>query len=199
MEVDYFCSLVSPWTYMGHQRLMAIAARHGATVNFKPTNLGQVFPVSGGLPLAKRAPQRQAYRMMELKRWREHLGVALTLEPRFFPVNETAARHAVVAVMESGGDPEPLIFAVLRAVWSEEKDISDPPTLRTVVEGAGLDADAVLAAAQSPEVAARAEALTQEAVDAGVFGAPTYRVGSELFWGQDRLEFVERALSRAAG
>ncbi len=93
MEIDCFLSLVSPYTYMGHERFLQIAARGGATVNFKPTDRGKVFPVSGGLPLAKRSPRRRACRMMEPKRRRGLLGVPLTLEPRFFPGRDEAAGH----------------------------------------------------------------------------------------------------------
>lgn len=199
MEIDYFLSLISPYTYMGHERFLQIAARAGATVNFKPTDLGKVFPVSGGLPLAKRSPQRRAYRMMELKRWREFLDVPLTLEPRFFPVRDEAARRAVIAAMQAGHQPGRLIFGFLRGVWAEERDISDPATIGAILEENGLAAGPLLQAAQGDRVAEGDAAITQQAIDAGVFGAPTYSLAGNLFWGQDRLDFLERALQATGG
>ena len=118
--VDYFLSPVSPWTYLGHDRLVAIARRHGATVRVKPMDLGRVFPVSGGVPLAKRAPQRQAYRLHELVRWRDHLGVPLQVHPRHFPVPADAAAMAIVAAdLAAGGDAALLLAgALMRACWA---------------------------------------------------------------------------------
>lgn len=197
MHIDYYVSLMSPWTYLGSARIEAMAARHGATTTIWPVDFGQVFPVSGGLPLPKRAPQRQAYRMMELKRWRAHLGVPITLTPKFFPGNELPAALSAIAVRE-GGDGAGAIrlaHAVLRGVWEEEKDAADPATLAGIIASVGLDPAAVAARAQSPEIAARRGADTKRAIELGVFGAPSYVIDGEIFWGQDRLEFVERKLA----
>ena len=101
-HVDYYVSLNSPWTYLGSKRFEAMAQKHGADVTIWPVDFGSVFAVSGGLPLPKRAPQRQAYRMMELKRWRDHLGVKITLEPKYFPSNEVPAAQCVIALREQG-------------------------------------------------------------------------------------------------
>lgn len=197
--VDYYFTPVSPWTWLGHERFAAMCARHGATIRVKPCDIGgKVFPVSGGLPLAKRAPQRQSYRMMELKRWRSHLGIALTLEPKFFPTNPELASLLIVGATRLGPHPAmALAGAFLRACWVEERDVSDVTTLRRVMVDEGFDADVLLRMARSAEVRAAYEANTQEAIERGVFGAPTYVIGDELFWGQDRLEFVERALAGA--
>jgi 2-hydroxychromene-2-carboxylate isomerase len=149
------------------------------------------------LPLAKRAPQRQAYRMMELKRWRAHLGMPINLTPKFFPGNEQLAACSVIAVREKidGGRAIRLAHAVLRGVWAEEKDAGDRATLAGIIAGVGLDAEPVLALAASPEIAERRQQDTKNAIELGVFGAPTYVIDGELFWGQDRLEFVDRKLS----
>ncbi|TWT15561.1 2-hydroxychromene-2-carboxylate isomerase [Reyranella sp. CPCC 100927] len=195
-HIDYYASLISPWTYLGSARIEALAARHGATVTIWPVDFGQVFPASGGLPLPKRAPQRQAYRMMELKRWRAHLGVPINLQPKFFPANEQPAARSVIAVRETGDGAKAiaLAHAVLRGVWEEEKDISDPQTLAGIIAGIGLDPAKIAAAAESPEIMARREADTKRAIDRGVFGAPSYVIDGEIFWGQDRLDFVDRKL-----
>jgi len=196
-HVDYYVSLNSPWTYLGSKRFEAIAKRHGASVTIWPVDFGAVFAVSGGLPLPKRAPQRQAYRMMELKRWRDHLGVPLTLQPKFFPANEAPAARAVIALREQGrmADAIRVGHAVLHALWVDEKDTGDAATLRAIVAGCGLDADAVMKAADTPEIAAAREAYTKHAIAQGVFGAPSFVIDGEIFWGQDRLDFVDRKLA----
>src|SRR5216110_3546636 len=130
-HVDYYLSLNSPWAYLASKRLEAIAQKHGAAVTIWPVDFGSVFSVSGGLPLPKRAPQRQAYRMMELRRWRDQLGVKITLEPKFFPANEVPAARCVVALREQGrmADAIKVAHAVLNALWTEEKNTGDGPTL----------------------------------------------------------------------
>jgi 2-hydroxychromene-2-carboxylate isomerase len=193
--VRYFFTPVSPWTYLGHERFVAIARRTGARVLVRPVDLGRVFPVSGGLPLGKRAPQRQAYRLHELARWREAIGVPLNLHPKHFPVPaDLAAKTIVAADLAAGTDAAlSLAGALMRACWAEERDVSDPATVAAVVAEQGLDDGAL--AARADEAAKAFDAYTQEAIDAQVFGAPWYQVGDEPFWGQDRLEFVERALA----
>ncbi len=196
-HVDYYVSLNSPWAYLGSRRFEAIAARHKAGVTIWPVDFGSVFAVSGGLPLPKRAPQRQAYRMMELKRWRDHLGVTLTLEPKFFPANEVPAARCVIALREQGrmADAINLAHAVLAALWAEEKNTGDSATLREIIAGCGLDADAVIGAANDPALDTAREAYTRRAIEQGVFGAPSFVIDGEIFWGQDRLDFVDRKLA----
>ncbi len=194
--VDYYFAPHSPWTYLGHQRFIDLIMSHQAAMNLKPVDLGKVFPASGGLPLAKRAPQRQAYRLMELRRWRDHLGVPLNLEPKFFPVNPELASLVIIAAGHNKSAVAPsLAYDLMRAVWAEERDIADLQTVKNIIRAKGLPADELLAQAQSPETKAAYEALTKEAMDRGVFGAPTYVYRDELFWGQDRLEFLDRALA----
>jgi len=193
--VDYCHFLISPYAYLGSRRFTEITARRGATVNVIPISAAKVFPVSGGLPLAKRAPQRQAYRLVELARWRDHLGLPLNLRPKFFPADETKAARMVVAARRAGQDALALSNAVLRAVWAEERDIADPDTLAAIVREAGFDAGALAEAAADSTVEADYDAGTDAAIAVGVFGSPTYVIEGELFWGQDRLDFVDRALA----
>jgi len=195
--VDYYFSPQSPWTYLGHERFGEIARAAGATINVFPVDLGRVFPVSGGLPLAKRAPQRQAYRLVELRRWSEHLGQPLQLQPRYFPVASDDAAKLIVAVDMHDGSAAAMRIAgaVLRGVWVEEKNIADPATLQAMLGACALPARR-LDDSQSQAVHERYEADSQRAIDGGVFGAPTYVVAGELFWGQDRLDFLERRLAR---
>ena len=193
-SIDYFFSAGSPWSYLGHQRFAEMATRHGATVQVKPVDYARVFPLSGGLPLKQRPLQRQAYRMAELKRFRAHLGVPLTLEPKFFPVSGDPAALAIIAADALAGPAAAmqLAFACMRACWVEERNIGDADMVAAIVREQGLDATKL------DRVAAKGkyDAFTEEAIALGVFGAPTYVIAGELFWGQDRLAFVERALAR---
>jgi 2-hydroxychromene-2-carboxylate isomerase len=193
--IEYYFTPVSPWTYLGHDRFLALAASAGATVEYKPTDYGKVFPISGGLPLGKRAPQRQAYRLFEMKRWSSHLGLALNPHPKFFPVSADLAARFLVAADRGGADMGRLLSAVTRAVWAEERDIADPTTLIALAESVGIDGRALLDAADGEAVRTAYEAHTEDAIAAQVFGAPTYIYRGEPFWGQDRLDFLERALA----
>lgn len=193
--IDYYFTPASPWAYLGHQRFVDIAKRRGAHINVKPVDFGRIFPVSGGLPLAKRAPQRQSYRMMELKRWRAFLGIPLNLQPKFFPPDAAPASLLIIAADRKELGALALAGAIMRAVWAEDRNIADPETLKMIAREQGRDAALLAATAAEPETKALFDAYTQEAIDRGVFGAPTFAYGEELFWGQDRLEFVDRALA----
>jgi len=198
LHVDYYASLNSPWTHLGAARLMAMVARHGATVRIYPVDFGTIFAASGGLPLPKRSPLRQAYRLQELERWRRSLGIPIQLKPRFSPTNERPAAHCVIAVRETVGDAPAIALAhrVLKALWEEEADTGDQGTLATLIGDVGLDAPSVLQQADEERWASRRVADTDAALARGVFGAPSYVIGEEIFWGQDRLEFLERRLGR---
>jgi 2-hydroxychromene-2-carboxylate isomerase len=197
-RIDYYASLNSPWTHLGAARIEALAAEHGAALRIFPVDFGPIFAASGGLPLPKRAPQRQAYRMQELARWRDHLGVPITLQPRHFPAKEQLAACCTVALRETVGDAAALRFAhrVLKALWEEERDTGDPAALAALLAECGQDAEAVLRVGAEPRWAERRGADTRAALDRGVFGAPSYVIGDDIFWGQDRLEFVARRLAR---
>jgi 2-hydroxychromene-2-carboxylate isomerase len=193
--IDYYFAPQSPWTYLGHQRFVQIAQAAGATVRVMPMDLGQVFPLSGGLPLGKRAPQRQAYRLVELARFSKAMHLPLNLHPQFFPVAGDPAAKLIIAVNMHHGTEAALAItgAVLSAVWQEERDIADAATLAALLSEHQLDA-ACLTLSNTPEVQSRYDSFTQSAINAQVFGAPTYVVNGEVFWGQDRLDFVAEAL-----
>jgi carboxymethylenebutenolidase len=194
--IDYYCSLQSPWTYLGHQRLYAMATKYDAAIHIRPVDFATVFPATGGLPLPKRSPQRQAYRMQELKRWRQFLGLPLTLQPQYFPASERLAAGMVIALRDT--QPEQaltLAGAVLRAVWAEERDIGDRATLLAIAAENALDGSALLAEAEQDKYSDIIARDSQAAISRGVFGAPSYVYDDEVFWGQDRLDFLERALA----
>ena len=194
--VDYYFTSVSPFSYLGHQRFTQIAAKHGARVNVKPIDLGKVFPVSGGLPLKQRAAQRQAYRLVELARWRDALGVPITLEPKYFPAPPEAAALLIIATDLAHGTPAAMgmALALCRACWVEDRNVADVETLREIARAQGRDPDQLMSADATAAAKAKYDAYTQEAIDRGVFGAPSYVIDGQIFWGQDRLDFVDRAL-----
>jgi 2-hydroxychromene-2-carboxylate isomerase len=194
--VTYFMTPVSPWTYLGHARLVAMAKALDAQVDIKPVDLGKIFSVSGGLPLSKRAPQRQAYRLADLARWSAHLGVALNLQPKFFPAPpELAAKMIIAARTTLGADAAlELAGAVMRALWAEEKNIADEATLAQIADLCGHDGRMLLKSADTAGVQEQLDKNTDEAIAANVYGSPWYVVDGEGYWGQDRLDFVERAL-----
>jgi carboxymethylenebutenolidase len=195
MDIQYYFTPVSPWAYLGHERFRAIAKAADARVEVLPVDFGAIFPVSGGLPLAKRAPQRQAYRLVELRRFSEWLKVPLHVQPRHFPVDAGPAARLIIATNAAAGPPAALTLAgaMMRAVWAEERNLADRETLAALLAENSLAAS-LLAESEAPEVAACYETNTQRAIAAGVFGAPSYVVDGEIFWGQDRLEFLERRL-----
>jgi len=195
---EYFFAPHSPWTYLGHGRLVALARQYGVQVEIKPCDLGKVFNVSGGLPLAKRAPQRQAYRLVELKRWSDFLGLPLNLQPKFFPVPpDLAARFIIAAQLAHGTNTAlDLAGAVMRALWAEEKNISDADTLAGIAAPLDLDGKALVKSAETASAQAEYDRFTDQAMAGNVFGSPWYVVDGEPYWGQDRLDFVERAFAK---
>ena len=197
LVIDYYFAPQSPWTYLGHQRLQDIAAAAGATIELLPADYGRIFPVSGGLPLPKRAPQRQAYRLVELARFSQHLGLPLNLHPKHFPVPADDAARLIIAVQQHDGTAAALAFtgALMRAVWVEDRHIADPATLAALLAESGLGAQR-LEQSRGAATQQAYDANTERAITLGVFGAPTYAVQGELFWGQDRLDFLQRRLAR---
>ena len=193
--IDFYFVPQSPWTYLGHTRFAQMAHAAQAVVRVLPIDLGKVFPISGGLPLGQRAPQRQAYRLIELARFSSHLDVPLNVKPKYFPVAGDDASRLIIAVDQHDGSQAALKIsgAIFSAVWAQERDIASKNVLAELLEEAGLKSER-LGQADAPEVQAQYETNTQQAIAANVFGAPTYVVDGEMFWGQDRLDFLERKL-----
>ena len=193
--VDYYLSLNSPWSYMGHRRIADLAERHRLAVRLHPVDFtGVIFPATGGLPVGKRSPQRQAYRLVELERWRKHLDIALNIHPRFWPADEALAAQMVLASRESGAGTVTLVGALMRAVWSEQRNIAERDTLLAVAGECGLDGGSLIAVADEAEMAELRASESREAIERGVFGAPTYIYEEQPFWGQDRLDLLELAI-----
>lgn len=194
--VDYYFTPQSPWTYLGHERFARIASAAGATIRVLPIDLGgKVFPISGGLPLGQRAPQRQAYRLLELKRYSEYHGLPLNIKPKYFPVPGDDASRLIIAVDLHDGTQAAMKIsgAISRALWVQERHIAAEKQLAELLVECGLSPER-LEQSFSQAVQERYESNTAQAIVAGVFGAPSYVIDGELFWGQDRLDFVERRL-----
>lgn len=195
--VQYYFTPVSPWAYLGHARFVTMLQQSGATVELRPADYGAVFAASGGLPLKQRAPARQAYRLVELKRFSEYLGVPLHPEPKHFPASgEMASKLILVAAQHH----DPMAALDLtgrfgRAVWAEQRNIADAAVQQAILEEAGLPASLMQAAAE-PAVADAFAECTRQAIATGAFGAPSYVIDGEVYWGQDRLDFVARRLQR---
>lgn len=194
--IDYYVWLMSDWAYLGGVRFIQLAARHGLTVNHIPIRMQDVYAGSGGVPLAQRAWQRQAYRVQELTRWSARLGIPVNIEPRFFPVDVDLVSCMVIAAQRRGLPVSGLVNAALRATWAEDQDVADPATVAALADQQGLDGSILLAAAGDPEVRAEYVANTLRALAAGVFGSPFYVFAGEVFWGQDRLDMLEEAIIR---
>ena len=186
MQIDYFFATISPFVYLGGAEFQQVVERHGASVRFIPLDAPALFPRTGGQVLAERHDSRKAYRLQELRRQAAKRGMALNLKPAHFPVNPAPSSYAVIAAQKAGGsDLHGLVQGFGRAVWAEDRDISDDAVIRDVLAANGFD----------PKIADRfmvAEAETyaanlEEAVQRGVFGVPYFVVGEEKFWGQDRI------------
>lgn len=197
--IDYYYSVMSTWSYIGSHAFAELAAKHGATVNHRPMNLLKVFEVSGGLPLGKRPLQRQKYRKIEMKRWKAFRKIPMTLDPAFWPVDPEMADRMIIAVQEEGFDPMPLANALMRAVWVEDRNVSDEETLIVIADEQDLDGSLLLDLAKGEHTEQIYARYTEEAIERDVFGAPFFIFEGEPYWGQDRLELLDLHLSRAAG
>lgn len=195
---QYFFAPHSPWSYLGHERFVALARQHGVQMEVRPFDLGKVFGVSGGLPLAKRAPQRQAYRLVELARWSAHLGMPMNVQPKFFPVSPDVAAKLVVAARLALGVEVSLDLAgaIMRGLWAEEKNIGDEDTLIQIANSCELDGRVLVKSSQTASVQAEYDRNTEDANAANVFGSPWYVYDGEGYWGQDRLDFLARAFEK---
>lgn len=193
--VDYYLTPVSPWAYLGHDRFNQLLDATGALLHVRPADFGAIFAATGGLPLAKRSAQRQAYRLVELQRFSDQAGVPLIPQPAHFPVSGDAASKLIVAVREALGDRQALQLCgrIGRAIWHEQRNVGDEEVLLTLLREADLPAD-LLSVSTGAEVAAAYADGTAQALAAGVFGAPSYVVDGEIFWGQDRLDLLAQRL-----
>ena len=194
-QIDYFFATMSPYAYLASDRLELLAARQGANVVYKPVDLAGLYARTGGTALVDRHPSRQEYRLQDLRRQAEKLGLKFNLKPAYWPVNGAPAAYAIIAAQKAGGgNVGALVQGMLKAVWADQKDIADDEVVGDLLEAngfsRGLTFSGMLTGADTYA------SNLEEAVLRGVFGSPFYLVGEERFWGQDRLDDLERYLSR---
>ena len=194
-HIDYYFSVLSPFTYLAGTRLEEIASRHGAGITYKPFDIMALFPRTGGLAPKDRHPSRLEYRMQELIRQSKNLNMPMNLKPAHFPTNAAPASYAFVAAQNAGGgDLGALAHGILRACWVEEKDIAEDAVIKDCLQAAGFDPS--LADSGLLQGAETYGANLEAAVDAGVFGSPFYVTSDgQRFWGQDRLDDLDTHLS----
>jgi 2-hydroxychromene-2-carboxylate isomerase len=193
-QVDYYFSFSSPWAYIGHKTFRDVVGTYGVVVNHKPVVLVDLFSETGGLPLVKRHPVRQRYRMVELQRWRDKRGLNFHLQPKYTPLNARLADGVVIAAVEAGLDPDPFLRRAFPAVWENQLNLADPDTVIRIADEAGLPGKQLVARSASEDVSAAYEQNRQDAIAADVFGSPVYVLEGEVFWGQDRIELLADAL-----
>ncbi|MBN2631481.1 MAG: 2-hydroxychromene-2-carboxylate isomerase [Rhodobacteraceae bacterium] len=192
-QIDYFFSTISPFCYLAGTRLEQIATRHGASISYRPINILALLPRMGGQVLTDRHESRRAYRLQELRRQSQKLGMPLNLQPAFFPANPAPSCYAIIAASATGADVGALVHAFCRAVWAEDRDIADDAVVKDILAANGFDqrlADSGLLVGAETYTA-----NLEDAVARGVFGVPFYIVGEERFWGQDRLDDLDLFLA----
>jgi 2-hydroxychromene-2-carboxylate isomerase len=193
-QIDYYFSFSSPWAYIGHKAFRDVVATYDLKVNHKPVVLVELFSETGGLPLIKRHPVRQRYRMMELQRWRDKRGLNFHFRPKHVPLNARLADGVAIAAMEAGLDPDPYLRRAFPAVWEQELNLADPGTVTRLANEAGLPGERLVERSASDDITAVYEKNRQDAIAADVFGSPVYVLDGEVFWGQDRIELLADAL-----
>ena len=198
MKIEYFYSLASPFTFLGSEKLQTIAKKYNAEIVEKPCDLvGGIFAKTGGIPVPQRSSQRQKYRLDEIKRWSEFLNIRINIKPKFFPPKNPHLPAKFTIAANLLGTKVLFGHELLKQLWSEEKDISDEKNIEAVSNNFKINFKELSVLASSEKVSKIYTNNTEEAVEKNVFGAPTYIFNNELFWGQDRLEFLERALKNA--
>ena len=196
--IEFFLALTSPWTYLATPRVRALATEYNLELRFRPFDIFSVFQRNGIKAVGDRPAAVQQNRLNELRRWRAHLGMDLNLQPKHFPVDPTMSGKMLIAALDGPGDAPEFAYRVMRACWAEERDISDEATLTAVAGGCGFDGEALLAAVKGGGAEETLAQNTEDAITANVFGAPTFLFEGELYWGQDRIEFLRRAAEAAA-
>jgi 2-hydroxychromene-2-carboxylate isomerase len=193
-QVDYYFSFQSPWAYIGHKLFGEVVSTYGLKVNHKPVLLVDLFSETGGLPLAKRHPVRQRYRMVELQRWRDKRGLQFHLQPSSWPFSARLADGIVIAAVEAGHDPDAFLRRAFAAVWEDQLNLADPAVLTGLADAAGLPGKQLVERSGSDAIGAAYEQNRQDALASDVFGSPGYVLDGEVFWGQDRIELLADAL-----
>lgn len=197
MKIDYYFAPMSGYAYLGHARLLNIAAQTGAQVVYHPLDMAEVFEAAGSFPPAKYPTVRQHHRKADMVRWAQKLSLPINPTPKFWPTPMPLACRVIVAAKHLRLDQGAVTQAILLAVWTHDLDISDASDVSTALKRQGIEPDPILAAAQEADLIAETKAITRDAIELGIFGSPTYVIGGDWFFGQDRLEFLKDRLGVA--
>ena len=192
--LDYYFATPSPWSYLATPRIIELEKKYELKINWKPCNIMEIFAKNGTAAVKDRPQPVQLNRLTELKRWSEYLAMPLTIKPKFFPVDPTLSQKIIIAVQNNNINPSDITFSFMKAVWAEEKDISNEETIKEICKESNLDFSSIIEQAKSDEVNNQYIKNKEEAIQNNVWGAPTFIYNNELFWGQDRIEFLERAI-----
>ena len=196
-KIEYYMSHGSPWTFLGHRRINKIASENNYELIIMPVNYGEVFPATGGLPVNKRSLERQKYRLQELARWSELLKIKLNTEPTFFPSRSMLPSLAIIsAKLLKYENVMDIAYRIMESLWIKELDIDDEKILKSIISKLTPTAEELLDYSKQDNVFKELKKNTEKALMSSVFGAPTYIIDNEVFWGQDRLDFVERYIKR---
>ncbi|WP_114948176.1 2-hydroxychromene-2-carboxylate isomerase [Microvirga calopogonii] len=193
-QIDYYFWVLSDWAYFGGPRLAAMARRHDVAINYFPVKMPYVYAKTGGILLGDRSKQRQDYRLAELRRWQRKLGMPINVPPKHGTTNEDLASCLIIAAKQDGQDVEQVSHDILKAVWVEEVDVSQAEALLEIGKRSLKNVDDLLKRAASQEIQKEFWRYSDEAIERGVFGSPFYLFEGDIFWGQDRLEFLEEAV-----
>lgn len=194
-HIDYYLSVISPFAYMGHNAFFEMAARNGKSVNIKIFSMADIFKNSGAAPVPQRPPVRQRYRLLELQRISELRGFKVNTKPTHFPIDATRVDLCACALLNQGKDIKSFIFAAPEAFWTNDLHVVDEGVLGDILEACGHDAAAILAASLEQSSADLHAKTTKEAMENDAVGAPAYVYDGEVFWGQDRIEYLDRMIS----
>jgi 2-hydroxychromene-2-carboxylate isomerase len=190
-KIDFYFSFISLYTYIGYEAFQDLVNRYNLEVHYKPIDLHAVFSAGGGLPVSKRPPQRQAYRFVEMQRWRLDRNIPLVLKPKHHPSDPVIGHRMLLAALKEGSDVRQFVGNALKILWVNDLDIQDPKIMVEVANQSGLKGDVLLEKSKDPAIQVDIDQLTQEAVQRQVFGTPFFFYRDEPFWGQDRLDMLE--------
>jgi 2-hydroxychromene-2-carboxylate isomerase len=197
--IDYYFWINSDWAYFGNPRLKAMAEKYRLKINYYPVDLASVYARTGGIKLQLRSIERKNYRLLEMERFRDLLGMPINLHPKFMAANGQLPSYFAIAAQQRGFDVHDLVHAIMTACWVEDRDIEDEATLIAIADGLGLDGKGLMQQARQPAAESSYFEYTNAAIARGMFGAPFYFFRDEAFWGQDRLEYLDRTIAKALG
>ena len=192
--LDYYFATPSPWAYLATPRVVELKKNYNLKINWKPANLMEIFAIHGVANVKDRPQPVQLNRLTELKRWSKFLSMPLTIQPKLFPVDPTLSHKTIILAQKNNINVDNLIFSFQKAVWADEKDISDENIIIEICKANNFNSNSIIEDANSEEIINEYKSNTQEALSKNVWGSPTFIYNNELFWGQDRIDFLERAI-----